>query len=209
MRRLIRGVCIIGILTIAFAGCASTPSSKFYQLSPAKSETGAKHEVVKEGAVTVAVGPLRLPDYLDRPQIVTRTGRNELHLSEFDRWAGSLDDDVIMVLLENIANLLPADRYFVTKWTPVLETQLPSLYWAGLFVQRFEGTLGGSVVLKAQWTLFSKDKRFILKRQADITETVNGSSYDALVGAMSKALERLSRDIADGIVSVSAEGRNK
>jgi hypothetical protein len=191
------------------AGCASTPSSKFYQLSPAKSQAGAKHEVVKEGAVTVAVGPLRLPDYLDRPQIVTRSGRNELHLSEFDRWAGSLDDDVTMVLVEDIANLLPAERFFVTRWSPLLENQLQSLYWVELLVQRFEGTPGGAVVLKAQWGLFSKDKRFILKRQADITEPVNGAGYEALVGAMSKALDRLSRDIADGILSVSPESGKK
>ena len=205
MRRVIRSICILAILTMACAGCASTPPSKFYQLSPAKSQ--AKHEAVKEGAVTVAVGPLRLPDYLDRPQIVTRSGRNELHMAEFDRWAGSLDDDVIMVLVENIADLLPADRYFVTKWTPIVETQLSSLYWVELFVQRFEGTPGGSVVLKAQWGLFSKDKRLILKRQADITEPVNGGGYDALVGAMSKALEKLSHDIAEGIMSVNAESK--
>jgi hypothetical protein len=185
------------------AGCASTPSSKFYQLSPAKSQAGAKHEVVKEGAVTIAVGPMRLPDYLDRPQIVTRTGRNELHLSEFDRWAGSLDNDVLMVLVEDLADLLPADRFFVTRWSPLLENQLQSLYWVELLVQRFEGTPGGSVVLKAQWGLFSKDKRFILKRQADITEPVNGAGYDALVEGMSRALERLSRDIADGIMSAA------
>jgi hypothetical protein len=185
------------------AGCASTPSSKFYQLSPAKSQAGAKHEVVKEGAVTIAVGPMRLPDYLDRPQIVTRTGRNEIHLSEFDRWAGSLDNDVLMVLVEDLADLLPADRFFVTRWSPLLENQLQSLYWVELLVQRFEGTPGGSVVLKAQWGLFSKDKRFILKRQADITEPVNGAGYDALVEGMSRALERLSRDIADGIMSAA------
>jgi hypothetical protein len=153
------------------------------------------------------VGPLRLPDYLDRPQIVTRSGRNEVHLAEFDRWAGSLDEDVTMVLVENIADLLPADGFFVTRWSPILETQLHSLYWVELLVQRFEGTPGGSVELKAQWGLFSKDKRFILKRQADITEPVNGAGYDALVGAMSKALEKLSRDIADGLVSVAAERR--
>lgn len=203
MTRLILSLCILGMVSMVCAGCASTPPSKFYQLSPAKSQAAVKHEVARESAVTVAVGPLRLPDYLDRPQIVTRTGRNELHLSEFDRWAGSLESDVIMVLLEDLADLLPADRFFVTRWSAILETQLHSLYWVELLVQRFEGTPGGTVELKAQWGLFSKDKRFILKRQSDITEPVNGAGYDALVGAMSKALDRLSRDIADGIVSVA------
>lgn len=209
MRRLIRSLCIFGILVTGCAGCASTPESRFYQLSPAKSAAGAGREVVKEGAVTVAVGPLRLPDYLDRHQIVTRSGRNELHLAEFDRWAGSLDSDVVMVLLENLSGLLPADRFFVTKWTPVVESQLPSLYGVQLFVQRFEGTPGGLVVLKAQWGLVARDKRFLLMRQADITEQVNGSGYDALVDAMSRALEKLSRDIAGGILSVDAENKKK
>ena len=89
----------------------------------------------------------------------------------------------------------------------ILETQMHSLYWVELLVQRFEGTLGGSVKLKTQWGLFSKDKRFIMKRQSVIAEPVNGTGYDALVEAMSRALERLSRDIADGIMSVDEKSR--
>jgi hypothetical protein len=167
------------------------------------------HGVSSEQSPIIAVGPVRIPDYLDRPQIVTRSGKNELNLSEFNRWAGSLGDDVNRVLVEDISSLLPADRFFVVRWTPYLASQVPVSYNVELHVDRFEGTLGDSVLLRAQWAVLGKGKRLLLKKESRISEQMNGSSYDALVAAMSSALERLSRDIADGIGSVLREEPKK
>jgi uncharacterized lipoprotein YmbA len=69
-------------------------------------------------------------------------------------------------------------------------------------VDRFEGALGDSVLLKAQWRIFAKDRSLILEKGSRVREQMNGSSYGALVAAMSSALERLSRDIYVGIMSV-------
>ena len=157
----------------------------------------------------IAIGPVRIPDYLDRPQIVTRSGKNELKLSEFDRWAGSLESDVTRVLVEDISSLLPADRFSVVLWTPYLESQVPASYRVEVLVDRFEGTLGDSVLLKAQWGVFAEDGSLLLKKESRISEQMNGSSYDALVAAMSSALERLSRDIFGGIMSVLQKERTK
>lgn len=74
-----------------------------------------------------------------------------------------------------------------------------------VLVDRFEGTLGGSVSLMAHWSFYDKDKGFLLKKESAITEHANGSSYGALVDAMSRALEKMSRDIADGITSATLE----
>ena len=57
----------------------------------------------------IGVGPITVPKYLDRPQIVTRSGRNQLALGEFDRWAEPLQDNVLRVLAENLAFLIPTD----------------------------------------------------------------------------------------------------
>ncbi len=67
---------------------------------------------------------------------------------------------------------------------------------------RLEGTLGDSVLLKAQWEVFANDRSSLLKKESRISEQINGSSYDALIATMSGALERLSRDISGGIMSV-------
>ena len=57
-------------------------------------------------------------------------------------------------------------------------------------------------MLKAQWEVFSQNRSLLLKREAMITAQVDGTSYDALVSAMSSALEKLSSDISGGILSV-------
>ena len=198
-----RALFTLGLLVVVLAGCASSPSSKFYQLNPLPNSTSITRDASPEQNVIIAIGPVRIPDYLDRPQIVTRAGRNELQLSEFHRWAGSLESDVTRVLVEDISSLLAADRFSVVRWTPFAESQVFSSYRVEVRVERFEGTPGDSVMLKAQWGVFAHNRGLLLKTEALITEQISGGSYDALVAAMSSALERLSRDIAGGIRSVS------
>jgi uncharacterized protein len=197
-----RPLLTLGLLVVILAGCASSPSSKFYQLNPLQNRTSIARDASPEQNLIIAIGPVRIPDYLDRPQIVTRAGRNELKLSEFDRWAGSLESDATRVLVEDISSLLPADRFSVVRWTPYLESQVPVSYRVEVLVDRFEGTLSDSVLLKAQWEVFAHNRSLLLKRESLIREQINGGSYDALVAAMSSALERLSQDIAGGIRSV-------
>jgi len=197
-----RPLIALGLLVVILAGCASSPSSKFYQLNPLQNRTSITPDAFPEQKQIIAIGPVRIPDYLDRPQIVTRAGTNELKLSEFDRWAGSLESDVIRVLVEDISSLLPADRFFVVSWTPYPESQMPASYRVEVRVDRFEGTLADSVLLKAQWQVFARNRSLLLASESIIRDQINGSSYEALIASMSSALEKLSRDIAGGIRSV-------
>lgn len=192
----------LGPLVILFAGCASSPRSMFYQLSPLQNRTAITRDASPDKTEMIAIGPVHIPDYLDRPQIVTRAGKHELRLSEFDRWAGSLESDVTRVLVENISGLLPDDHFSVVPWIPYLESQVPSSYRVEVNVDRFEGTLGDSVLLKAQWMVLANNRSMLLERESLIREQINGDSYDALVGAMSSALEKLSSDISGGILFV-------
>lgn len=192
----------LGLLVIILAGCASSPSSKFYQLNSLQNSTSITRDVSPEQNIIIAIGPVRIPDYLDRPQIVTRAGKNELKLSEFDRWAGSLESDVTRVLVEDISGLLPADRFSVIRWIPYAVGRVPISCRVEVLVDRFEGTLRDSVLPKAQWNVFSHDRSLLLKMESLIREQINGNGYDALVAAMSSALERLSRDVSEGIMSV-------
>ena len=199
-----RALFTLGLFVVILAGCASSPSSKFYQLNPEHNKTSVTRDASPDQSIIITIGPVRIPDYLDRPQIVTRSGKNELKFSEFYRWAGSLESDVNRVLAENISSLLPDNdnRFSVERWTPYQESEVPASYRVEVLVDHFEGTLGDSVLLKAQWRIFAKDRSLILEEGSGVREQVNGSSYDALVAAMSSALERLSRDIYVGIMSV-------
>ena len=60
--------------------------------------------------IALEVGPVTLPGYLDRPQIVTRKGRDEIEPAEFDLWPEPLKSSVSRTLGENLATLLRTDR---------------------------------------------------------------------------------------------------
>jgi uncharacterized lipoprotein YmbA len=94
----------------------------------------------------------------------------------------------------------PSKRRRVLQEGP--RSEVPASYRVEVIVDRFEGMHGDSVLLKAQWALFTRNRSMLLKRESLIREWINGGSYDALVGAMSGALEKLSGDISGGILSV-------
>ena len=191
--------CTLGLLVAILSGCASSPPAKFYLLSAVTGQTVESRDVPHQGSMVVSIGPLRIPDYLDRSQIVTRSENNELKLAEFDRWAGSIENDIIRVLVEDISAQLPPDHFFVIRWTPFLDSQLPSSYRVEMSVNRFEGALDGPVTLKAQWGIFDKDKKLLFHQESVVVEQVNGNGYGAFVSAMSRAIEKLSMDVANEI----------
>lgn len=180
---------------ITGVGCA-TPSqpARFYVLT---SLTGAESTRTAESALTrssaIGVGPVILPEYLQRPQIVTRSGANELRLDEFNRWAGSLEKDFSRVVAENLSQLLGTDTVITYPWTQTM----PLDYQIEMEVAHFDGRLGGDVTLKVRWAVFGrKGESPLLVRMSDITEPSGGSGYGALVAAHSRAVDRLSREIA-------------
>ena len=135
------------MLSFFLSGCGSSRPAKFYTLHPVKSiPAAAKQTVLSDPPVTVGIGPIEIPDYLDRPQIVTRTAQNELAQAEFERWAGSLKTDIARVLVENLSVLLPPDQVSVVPWT----RGGPLQYRVAVDVTRFDVTPGENVWLKAR-----------------------------------------------------------
>jgi hypothetical protein len=143
--------------------------------------------------LAIGIGPVQIPEYLDRPQIVTRTTPDKVTLSEFNRWGGSLRQDFTRVLAENVAALLGTDRVLAYPWGD----RLDPAYRVALDVQQFDGGLGDAAVLKVTWIVTGREGKAPLSvRKSMIQEPVSGSDYDALVSAQSRALAALSREIA-------------
>ncbi|OPY84628.1 MAG: hypothetical protein A4E72_02139 [Syntrophus sp. PtaU1.Bin208] len=179
-------------VALLLAGCASAPSARFYALTPLDQKESQASS--PQGAIprSVSIAPVEIPDYLDRPQIVTRDGRNELILAEFDRWAGSLQDNITTVLMDNLSLLLGSDRIFIH---PRVRTE-KSDYLLVLRILRLDCTPGDQVLLKAQWTVFSDQDRVGVSRMATLTEPLADNRYETLAAAASSALAQLSREIA-------------
>lgn len=188
-----------GIGLLLFGGCASTPAPRFYTLNTLSgAETAIPMESLRQGP-TLGLGPVRFPDYLARPGIVTRTGGNTIEIAEFDLWAGSLKEDFMRVLSTNLAHLLKTDKIIPYPYTG----NIPIDIRIGLNLTRFEGTLGGKAVLEATWVLLSgESKKEGALQRSQITEPVERSDYRSLVAAMSRTVEKFSREIAGAIQSL-------
>jgi uncharacterized lipoprotein YmbA len=188
------------------AGCASTAPTRFYSLnSLASTETELK-DVPTIQHVAIGVGPIEIPDYLDRPHIVTRTGQNEIKIADFNKWAGSLKNDISRVISENLSALLPAGRVYVYPF----KSYIPIEYQIVVNISRFEGLSGGKVMLNADWTILGgKEKRVILTDAVSFSEQTEGNDYDSLIAAKSRMLANFSRDIAAAINAIANEVSDK
>ena len=184
---------------LALVGCASTPPTTFYLLDPGEREVQAEG---LEHGLALGVGPIELPKHLDRNQIVTRETENRLGLSEGAQWAEPLKEGVTRVVMINLALALDTNRVYAL---PQRQNR-PMDMRVDVDIARFDGTLGGEVVLGARWNLSSGNGRELLHTQVSrIREPVNGLDFDAFVAAQSRALVRLSGEIAAAVRERAAQ----
>jgi len=189
-------VLILGALLTIHSGCASSPSSRFYILSALDTMSPEMKLPEDERCLSIGIGPINIPDYLDQPKIVTRSALNEVALAEFDRWAERLRDSLARVLAKNLSTLLCIKTVTFFPWRGVISFD----YRVEMEVLRMDGSLGGNVSLEAWWMVFSGDgKRMLLAKKSSFNEVVGGQDYRSLVAAQSRALGHLSLEIAEAI----------
>ena len=196
-RDIVAGILLIGI-ALWLAGCASTPPSSFYRLTPLP-EAAARDAPLTGTGITVGVGPVTFPDYLDRPQIVSGRGGNQLELDELHRWGGSLQDDFLRVLGENLGHLLGTGQVLVYP----AEVRFPVQFRVIAAVLEFGGTARGEALLKIRWAVVDPySERPLMVREASYRSPVDGQGPAALVAAMSRSLGDFSREVADRLAKL-------
>lgn len=186
------------LLSPALTGCGSSPT-RLYVLS---ADTTNSDPAATAG-IAIGVGPVSLPRYLDRPQIVTGTASNSLNQADLDQWGGDLNDNITRVLATNLANLLGTDRVWLHPWDNgnLIDYQVTAN------VMKFDQGADGSAVLDVFWTLVNpRDGKILLMRRgtyrqsgAAATGAGDTGAYNAVAAAMSRDLAAFSRDIATAI----------
>jgi hypothetical protein len=186
---------ILAIAVIFLSGCRSQ-SPRFYTLSPIPEDQVSSNRKSPARNAAIGIGPVKLADYLDQSLLVTRTGGNQAVKAEFDRWAGSLKDNFINVLADNLGVLLSTERIYLFPW----RVSVPIDYQVVVDIVRCDGRLGDAAWLEARWSILGGPEKKLLKsNRSSISEPVSGSDYAALVAAQSRAVARLSQEIAEAI----------
>ena len=198
MNSITKGLCIsvTCVLVLNFLGCGTSQPSQFYLLRALSPASASDLSETTQSNLSIGLGPVTFPEYLNRPQIVTQASAHEVDLAEFHKWAEPLKENVVNVLQENLSALLSTDRIVRHPW------KRPSLldYQLSLDVIQFDGTKNQEAILKVRWTLVGEEgETLLIEKRSYFTEPVGGLDYEDFVQAMSRTLDSLSHEIADAI----------
>ena len=184
---------LIGMLS----ACAGSPPVHFYTLS-AEAAAGAATVGTE---LRIAVGPISLPEVVDRPQLVVRSGANQVTLIDEHRWAESLKGEVPRVIAENLSRLLATGQV----WAYPQNVSGSFDYRVLVDIQRFESTPGQMAAIDALWTIQRHSQEGVVSKtgRSTVQQQIAGHEYDALVASHSHALASISREIAEAIRSFS------
>ena len=192
-----RWLMMIALSAIA-TGCLSPrrDDSKFYVLSPSAADSAVATSASPH-SILVGLGPVKLPAYLDRQEVVTRVAPNRLELSTVDRWAEPLDIDFTRILAQDLSKDLGTQRITFFPWYGTTHVD----YQVKVDVYRFETDAQGKVDLTAHWQILDGTGKLLVVRDSSYSETAKPGDAGDGSAAMSRALGRLSQEIATAIQS--------
>ena len=194
----LRIVAWIFALTL-LSGCVSfgfsSPETRFYVLDASPGEPLPKGPAAAV-SFAVGLGPVNLPDVLNRPQIVTRGADHRLVLGEFDQWGGSLDDDIARTIARHMLARFEPAQIYLHPWPAYRKPA----YQVRVDVLRLEGSLGGATYLEGTWSLVSHPgRREVAFERFRFADQAAGPGYPDLVAAYSRLVDQLGRQIVEHI----------
>lgn len=182
-------------LSLLLSACSlggTSPEPRFFTLASEPPPPAA----ASASAYLVVVGPVTIPELVDRPQIVTRADANRIEIAEQARWGAPLKSEIPRVLADSLARLLPGAR---TATMDQRGAGAPD-YRVLIDVQRFDSSAEGAAI-QASWAVRPKEGAPVITGRSIVTEPA-GAGYEALVAAHSRALARLGGEIAAAINGV-------
>jgi len=193
------GIAAIFLLSLLLlCGCASKPSN-YYILNSLQSAAPGVEMARTDNDLTIGVGPINIPEYLDRPQMATRSTPDSLQFAEFDKWAEPLQKNLTRVLAENLAILLSTDRVGVYPWLTGTQVQ----YQVTVDITQLERMPEGKVILAARWNVLGDHgDNLLLVKSSRFSIPIESAGYEAIASAESRAVEALSREIAAAVKSL-------
>lgn len=221
-RSLISRGTLLAATTIALLAACASPDPRYYSLAAsATSATSAAAAapvapmapVSTPSAVTTAAGtgtaaapaerlwievaPVRVPERLNRPQIVVNDGADgQLRLLELDRWSAPLPDELRDALSQRLQTTLGA----VDTYQQGLSDVAP-VYRVTTEVVRLDGSLGERAGATITWTVRRLPDGQVVSGRT-LAEVPAPGQVDGMVAAYRQIVASAADEIAAGVRSL-------
>ncbi len=209
MTSLFNVAAVLGLGSLLLGGCGSFSArpdpSRFFTLSAlSQPEDISTKRPADSPGISLGIGPITLPGYLDRQEIVTRVAPSQINLSENDRWAEPLEENFSRVLSQNVSAILRAERINAYPW-PI---DKKPVYQVEVEVLRFEANTAQEAQLSARWTVRHSGKKDSIRyRETRLSRPAKARSTEAEVMALSEVLDDFSREVAEVIEVMDGKGK--
>ena len=195
---MLRHIWMVSLLVL-LAACGSSPKTDFYMLNDDQ-ESVMQSANLSTGPA-VGVWQVKLPDLLDRSEIVTRENQFKIGMADFSWWAGDLSENMTLLMVTQLSQQLQSNRVVTSPWPSYRKID----YQVITRLERFDGELGGEVVLRGLWSLLDGDGTKELSRQVfEFKVNTVDLTYQEMVAAMSRLTVQLAQQLADGIIDQEA-----
>jgi uncharacterized lipoprotein YmbA len=177
----------------ALSGCVTSPPTRFYilnEIAPTAQPAAVSTQVA------VRVEPLAIAPEVDRPELVTRSGPNRVHVAGRERWAAPLPGQIRRVLSDDLAARLPPGLV-ANPDEPATSEPRRSLT---IFIEEFYGDDRCAVSLRAGWSL-SNPHGSVLQGSEQVQIPASTPCSGELPAAMSRALGAFSDRLAQVIAA--------
>ena len=216
----------LAVAGIVVAGCAfNSPQETFYTLDAASAATATAPSGAAASTLVVFVAPARVPELVERPQMVISIGAAQVVPLEQQRWAEPLRAQIARVVALDLAQVLQSSR--VSTNEDVLDGADPSKgYRVTLDVQRFETRPGEAAAMEVAWTVRRAPSGVgggggvsgvaspsvvavtdvVASGRERVREPATEPGYDGVVRAHNRALASVGRTIAAALRAAAGTG---
>lgn len=191
----------LGLAGSAIISCSSSgPATSFYSLFPNKSASDTVFPLALSqeeiSQVSLGVGPVILPDFIDKPAIVGLTHSSQVKVYGYHAWAGDLKEAIARVIVEDLSNHLQLDSVWAFPW----DNRVRPNYQLRIEFENLSGVKGESVELLMKWTLLNKSGDKVLSAGKEkLEQETSSNSMDAYVTAMNDLVNSVAAMIAEKI----------
>ena len=179
--------CLLACSLMASACSVRSPAVDYWTLAA----LAPAPATLDPAAPAVAIGPVALPRYLDRPHVLVRLDPLRVEPAGQHRWADPLDEAFGRTLAANLGYSLASGRVSAYPVQPLYGVD----YRVQVDVQRFDGRPGETVALTARYVILAGGDRQVLAVEQVEIGIAAGEDFAAFVGAHSAAVAELATHI--------------
>jgi uncharacterized lipoprotein YmbA len=181
------------IVLLGLTACGSNPlQDHYYSLVLAADDVTAPVRT-EEATAHLIVGPVRLPEYLNRRGLAIQIDANQIQTANHHFWAEPLEEAISKVLVRDIADLasgVTVDRD-AGRWTDSGDCRLRIEF------DKFHATDQSRVVSSGRYWVSSSDAN--IKQEFAVTQSLSADGHAHAVAALRRSLRTLATQISDTI----------